>query len=298
MAATRRPRLAWASACGSWLAAEAALASRRRPSWLLFGRVCVGGLTVLFACAAYSWLTLPDVRTLKSRQPDRTAFMDLRADEARAAGTAVRENRRWLAYPRISPSLKRAVLVAEDSAFWDHDGVDYGELRASLETSLEQGTAMRGASTLTQQLAKNLYLSPSRNPWRKVVELMITRRLESELSKTRIFELYLNVVEWGDGLWGADAAARAYFGHSAAEISPAQAALMAGALINPRVYSPARPNGRLLARQRIILGRMGRGGGEPPPSLAAPSPPEPDVPMAVATPLPEEPAESVPFSEP
>jgi len=227
--------------------------------------------------------------------------MDLRASEARAAGSAVRENRRWLSYARISPSLKRAVLVAEDSAFWDHDGVDYGELRSSIETSLEQGTAMRGASTLTQQLAKNLYLSPSRNPWRKVVELMITRRLEAELPKTRIFELYLNVVEWGDGLWGADAAARAYFGHSAADVSPAQAALMAGALINPRVYSPARPNGRLLARQRIILGRMGRGVGAPPPSLAGPSPTEPDVPMAVATPPSdpsEEPVESVPPSGP
>jgi monofunctional biosynthetic peptidoglycan transglycosylase len=274
------------------------LASRQRPSWLFVGRVVTGGLAVLFACAAYSWVTLPDVRALKAGQPGRTAFMDLRAAEALAAGTTLREHRRWLPYSRISPSLKRAVLVAEDSAFWDHDGVDYGELRASLETSFEQGTAMRGASTLTQQLAKNLYLSPSRNPWRKVVELMITRRLEAELSKTRIFELYLNVVEWGDGLWGADAAARAHFGRSAAELTPAQAALMAGALINPRVYSPARPNGRLLARQRIILGRMGRGAGEPPPVLAPPSPADPEEPMAVATPSSDDPAEPAPQAEP
>lgn len=257
------------------------MASRRRPSWLLVGRIVLGGLAVLFACAAYSWITLPDVRTLTARQPDRTAFMDLRAAEARAAGTAVRENRRWLPYARISPSLKRAVLVSEDAGFWGHDGVDYGELRASLEASLEQGTAMRGASTLTQQLAKNLYLSPSRNPWRKVVELMITRRLEAELSKTRIFELYLNVVEWGDGIWGADAAARTYFGRSAADITPAQAALMAGALINPRVYSPARPNARLLARQRIILGRMGRGAAASP-ALAPPPSLETEAPMGVA----------------
>jgi monofunctional biosynthetic peptidoglycan transglycosylase len=276
------------------LAAEAALASRQRLSWLLVGRAFAGGLSVLFACAAYSWVTLPDVRALTAGQPDRTAFMDLRAGEARAAGTPVRENRRWLSYTRISPSLKRAVLVAEDSAFWDHDGVDYGELRASLETSLEQGTAMRGASTLTQQLAKNLYLSPSRNPWRKVVELMITRRLEAELSKTRIFELYLNVVEWGDGLWGADAAARTYFGRSAAELTPAQAALMAGALINPRVYSPARPNGRLLARQRIILGRMGRGGGAPPASLAPPPLAQAEVPVAPSTPSSGDPVEPAP----
>lgn len=195
--------------------------------------------------------------------------MDLRAAEARSAGTPLRERRAWMPFARISPHLKRAVIVSEDAGFWGHDGVDYGELRASLETSVEQGTPMRGASTLTQQLAKNLYLSPSRNPWRKVVELMITRRLEAELSKTRIFELYLNVVEWGDGIWGAEAAARAHFGTSAASLTPAQAALMAGALINPRVYSPSRPNARLLSRQRIIQRRMG-----PAPAPAAPLPVE------------------------
>lgn len=234
------------------------MAPRRSPTRWLIGRCVIGTLAGLFACAAYSWITLPDVRLLASRPPERTAFMDLRAEEARAADRPIREVRRWLSYSRISANLKRAVLVAEDAGFWDHDGVDYGELRASFETSVEQGTAMRGASTLTQQLAKNLYLSPSRNPWRKVVELMITRRLEAELSKVRIFEIYLNSVEWGDGIWGADAAARAYFGRSASDLSPAQAALMAGALINARVYSPGRPNARLLARQRIILGRMGR----------------------------------------
>jgi monofunctional biosynthetic peptidoglycan transglycosylase len=246
------------------------LSPRRSPARHLVGRVAVGGLAVLFSCSAYSWITLPDVRGLASRPPERTAFMDLRAREARVAGREVREVRRWLPYARISSNLKRAVLVAEDAGFWDHDGVDYGELRASFERSVEEGTAMRGASTLTQQLAKNLYLSPSRNPWRKVVELMITRRLEAELSKTRIFELYLNSVEWGDGLWGAEAAARAYFGRSASDLTPAQAALMAGALINARVYSPARPNARLLARQRIILGRMNRGTGPtaPPPTAA------------------------------
>jgi monofunctional biosynthetic peptidoglycan transglycosylase len=248
---------------------------------LLIGRCVIGTLAGLFACAAYSWITLPDVRPLATRPPERTAFMDLRADEARAADRPVREVRRWLPYSRISPNLKRAVLVAEDAGFWDHDGVDYGELRASFETSVEQGTAMRGASTLTQQLAKNLYLSPSRNPCRKVVELMITRRLEAELSKTRIFEIYLNSVEWGDGIWGADAAARAYFGRSASDLSPAQAALMAGALINARVYSPGRPNARLLARQRIILGRMGRSA-TPETSVTAPTPGPAEAPVAEA----------------
>jgi monofunctional biosynthetic peptidoglycan transglycosylase len=239
-------------------------ARRRRSPGRVAVRVVIGVMATLFACAAYSWLTLPDVRPLATEPPQRTAFMDLRAAEAQSEDRPVREVRQWTAYSRISPNLRRAVLVAEDAGFWGHDGVDYGELRASLQTSLETRTAMRGASTITQQLAKNLYLSPSRNPWRKVIELMITRRLEAELSKTRILELYLNVVEWGDGLWGAEAAARAYFGQSASTLSPPQAALMAGALINPRVYSPARPNARLLARQRIILGRMMRGAASSP----------------------------------
>jgi len=147
--------------------------------------------------------------------------------------------------------------VAEDAAFWDHEGVDFEELRASIETKWTRGGVLRGGSTITQQLAKNLYLSESRNPYRKVVELMITRRLEAELSKARILELYLNLIEWGDGIWGADAAARTYFGRPASDLSPEQAALLAGAIINPRVYSPGRPNARLLRRQQIILRRMG-----------------------------------------
>jgi monofunctional biosynthetic peptidoglycan transglycosylase len=259
------------------------LPRRRSPARFLIGRVAIAVLATLFVCSAYSWITLPDVRPLASRPPERTAFMDLRAAEARAAGTPVRERRHWLPYSRISLNLRRAVLLAEDAGFWDHDGVDYAELRASFETSVEQGTAMRGASTLTQQLAKNLYLSPSRNPWRKVVELMITRRLEAELSKTRIFELYLNSVEWGDGIWGADAAARAYFGRPASDLTPAQAALMAGALINARVYSPARPNARLLARQRIILGRMARGAA--PAAAPPPAAPAQTGPLESATPV-------------
>ena len=183
--------------------------------------------------------------------------MDMRAREAVAAGKPVKKVQRWVNYGRISPSLVRAVLVAEDSAFWSHDGIDLEEIKASIEDSWENGEPMRGASTITQQLAKNLYLSPSRNPLRKLTELFITRRLEVELPKRRILELYLNLIEWGDGLWGCEAAARAYFGVSAADLSPTQAALLAGAIINPRRYSPAHPNARLLRRQAIILRRMG-----------------------------------------
>jgi monofunctional biosynthetic peptidoglycan transglycosylase len=210
-----------------------------------------------FACVAYMWITLPDVRPLATTPPASTAFMDLRAREARAAGKPVKKSQRWIAYGRISPALTRAVLVAEDAAFWSHDGIDLEEIKASIEDSMESGEPMRGASTITQQLAKNLYLSPSRIPTRKLTELFITRRLEVSLSKRRILELYLNVIEWGDGIWGCDAAARTYYGVSAAELSSSQAAMMAGAIINPRRYSPAHPNARLLRRQAIILRRMG-----------------------------------------
>ena len=116
---------------------------------------------------------------------------------------------------------------------------------------------MRGASTITQQLAKNLYLSPSKNPLRKLRELIIARRLEAELKKARILELYLNVIEWGDGIYGVEAAAREYFGSSAASLGPNESALLAGAIINPRVLSPARPTPGLLRRQQLILRRMG-----------------------------------------
>jgi len=181
----------------------------------------------------------------------------MRAAQAKAAGKPVRKVQRWIPYNRISTNLKKAVLYAEDSAFWSHDGVYYDEIKASIEDSWVNGEPLRGASTITQQLAKNLYLSPSRSPARKFSEFLIARRLEAELSKQRIFELYLNLIEWGDGIWGCDAAARAYFGVSASDLSPEQAALMAGAIINPIRYSPAHPNGRLLRRQQIILRRMG-----------------------------------------
>jgi monofunctional biosynthetic peptidoglycan transglycosylase len=139
-----------------------------------------------------------------------------------------------------------------------------------VEVNIEKREFALGASTITQQLAKNLYLSPSKNPMRKLRELWIARRLEIELPKARILELYLNSIEWGDGIWGAEAAAREYFGKSASALGPDEAALLAGAIINPRVYSPARPNARLRARQRIIRGRMGFY--EPPPAVAgAPS---------------------------
>ena len=212
---------------------------------------------VAFACVAYVYLTLPDVRSLATKNPTKTAFMELREREAAQAGKPIRHYQIWVPYSRLSQNLKRAVLVAEDDAFWEHEGIDLGQLKISIQSDIGSGKAVRGGSTITQQLAKNLYLSPSRDPLRKLRELIIARRLEAALSKARIFEIYLNVIEWGDGIWGAEAAARSYFGTSAASVGPDQAALLAGAIINPRVYSPAHPNTRLLRRQRIIRSRMG-----------------------------------------
>jgi monofunctional biosynthetic peptidoglycan transglycosylase len=210
-----------------------------------------------FAVLAYDYVMLPDVRPLARTNPVETAFMRLRAQEARARGIEPKRLQRWVSYSRISPQLKRAVLVAEDAAFWEHDGVDYDELQKSIELDWARGQLLRGASTITQQLAKNLYLSPARNPIRKLRELIIARRLEAELSKTRIFELYLNVIEWGDGIYGVDAAARAYLGLPAAAIGAPGAALLAGAIVNPRVLNPANPTARLIRRQQLILRRLG-----------------------------------------
>jgi monofunctional biosynthetic peptidoglycan transglycosylase len=236
-----------------------------------FGRASAATAAFVFLYIAFIYLTLPDVRDLRTKHLESTAFMSLRAREARANGRAPRRVHQWVPYNRISPHLKRAVLVAEDAGFWGHEGIDLLEIRKALESG-EGVTQMRGASTITQQLAKNLYLSPSRNPFRKLTELLITRRLEHELSKTRIFELYLNSIEWGDGIWGAEAAARTYFGIPASAVAPDQAALMAGAIVNPRVLNIASPNARLRARQRIIRARMGNI--TPPPVIARPAPAE------------------------
>jgi monofunctional biosynthetic peptidoglycan transglycosylase len=256
--------------------------SRFRWSRWLFGAVGVG-----FACIAWLYLTLPDVRVLATTNPETTAFIEIRRDEAHDAGKSFTLRRRWVPYGRISNHLKRAVIVAEDSAFFEHEGLDYQQIRESIEDSLEDGGAIRGASTITQQLAKNLYLSESRNPTRKLKELIITRRLETALSKRRIFEIYLNSIEWGDGIFGCEAAARAYFGKSAADLGPSEAALMAGAIINPRVHSPGKPTRRLLRRQQIILGRMGRA--TPPAEAPAATPAPAPEPAAVPPPSPPPP---------
>ena len=242
------------------------------------GRIIAAVSGVLVALLAYVYLTLPDVRPLRTTNPTLTAFMQLRAQEAQAKGRTPRRVQYWVGYARISPDLKRAVLVAEDSAFWQHEGIDIEQIRESVEANLEKGKRVRGASTITQQLAKNLYLSPSRDPVRKLRELLITRRLEAELTKRRILELYLNVIEWGDGIYGAEAAARVYFHKAALELDPEEAALLAGAIRSPRRLNPAHPSRGLVRIQRLILERMGEvtpPASEGPPSSAVGGPGSP-----------------------
>ena len=232
----------------------------KRASRSIFTRIAKAFIILAFlgfGYVVYVYLTLPDVRSLAKENPKTTAFMELRKQEAREDGRSkfgIRQQ--WISYQRISPFLRRAVIVTEDAAFFDHDGIDLDEIRASLEKNWEEGQFLRGGSTITQQLAKNLYLSPTRNPMRKIEELLIARRLEAALTKQRIFEIYLNVIEWGDGIFGCEAASRTYFGKSCANLDVPEAALLAGAIINPRVHSPAKPTRRLMRRQQIILRRM------------------------------------------
>ena len=200
----------------------------------------VGLLGVALVLGAVAlWLTLPNVKALAKAPPKSTAFIDLRRHEAEAAGHRFALRWTWQPLERISPFLLEAVVLSEDARFWEHEGVDWDAVEKAAEKNLERGRIAVGASTITQQVAKNLYLSPSKNPVRKLREVLITQRLEAQLTKERILEIYVNVAEWGDGVFGAEAAARRWFGCSALELSPTQAARLALALPNPRQRAPS-----------------------------------------------------------
>jgi monofunctional biosynthetic peptidoglycan transglycosylase len=226
----------------------------------LFKRLLLGALILFVAFLAYEWLTFPDVSELEKNPPKTTAFMELRREELRAAGKDDTIHYTFVPYAQISPYLRRAVLVAEDDSFYEHHGVDVKGMQEAIRKDWEKKHLTRGGSTITQQLAKNLYLSPSRSPLRKLTEFFIARSLESHLTKKRILELYLNVVEMGERVYGAEAASHFYFQRDASDLSPQQAALLAGCLPNPRLMDPAGPNHRLRARQKMILSRMRRWG--------------------------------------
>ena len=223
-------------------------------------RLFLIAILLLVVWLLWEWATFPNTATLASENPTTTAFMEQRKQELRAAGKSDALLYTFVRYDRISPYLRRAVLVAEDNDFYEHQGVDVKAMKEAIQRDWQRRKITHGGSTITQQLAKNLYLSPSRNPLRKVKEYFLARSLERNLSKKRILELYLNVVEMGERVYGAEAASRFYFQRSAASLSPQQAALLAGCLPNPRVMSPGAPNKRLRWRQRMILSRMRRWG--------------------------------------
>lgn len=227
----------------------------------------LAGLVVLVPAlhAAAAAIYFPAVLWHAVQPPRSTALIEIRRTAAAAEGRELDPDLRWVPLDRISPHLGRAVIVAEDTRFFDHAGFDYEQIRDAWWRNRRAGGIVRGASTITQQTVKNLYLSPSRDGFRKLREAVVTTWMEAWLPKERILELYLNVVELGPGIFGAEAAARRYFGVSAAHLTPSQSALLAATLPSPLVRSPAAQTPGLRRRQRMILDRMsrwyGQGGG-------------------------------------
>ena len=201
----------------------------------------------------------PDVHFLKNNNPKLTAFMEYRQAQWADENRDMKINQRWVSLKQISPNLIKAVLIGEDDGFYKHDGFDVKGMENALERSIKNGT-LAGGSTISQQLSKNLYLSPSKNPIRKLKEAIITYRIEKTLSKRRILEIYLNVAEWGDGIFGIEAASRHYYGKSAKNLSAQEAAHLASILPNPIKYSPIGDQKYVYYRSRIIYKIMIRRG--------------------------------------
>jgi monofunctional biosynthetic peptidoglycan transglycosylase len=188
--------------------------------------------------------------------PGETAFMAQRMDELRAKNSKAVLQYRWVPYARISLQLKRAMIAAEDARFAEHGGFDWDGIRSAVEKNRKAGRIVGGGSTITQQLAKNLFFSPARSYWRKAAEAIVTVMLEAMLPKERILELYLNVIEWGNGVFGAEAAAQRYFHVNAAQLSADQAARLAAMTPSPRVFERRPGSAYLDGRVATILARM------------------------------------------
>jgi monofunctional biosynthetic peptidoglycan transglycosylase len=227
--------------------------ARRKPrsrwrKWVKISILVILGLAILYQ----AWITFSLFRYRRSN-PSSTAMMDQRASEARARGEEATRVQMWVPYDKISRNLTRAVLAGEDSRFFDHAGFDWEEMRKALEEDWNRGEFKRGASTISQQLAKNLFLSTSKNPLRKLHEAVITKEMEWILGKRRILEIYLNVIEWGDGVYGAEAAARTYFNTSAAALSADQAAFLSAIIPSPNgAFNPQKHRRRVERRKNLI----------------------------------------------
>lgn len=223
--------------------------------WMRNHPLIVLGILILVSfCVEY--FSLPGKRSLEELRrinPKTTALMEARRQQK---GSSWKPAHRWIPLSSVSPHLIHAVIVAEDGTFYTHEGVDWYEVQESIERNWDRGRVVRGASTITQQLAKNLFLSTSRDPIRKLKEYVITKRLESALSKNRILELYLNLIEWGDGVFGVEAASWRYFGKSASGLTRDESARLASVIPSPLKHSPVDSSRFVLHRTKIILERM------------------------------------------
>ena len=195
---------------------------------------------VFFVIDIGRYFFYPNVADLKKNRPGKTAFMEYREDSWKAKNIKKKISTSWVPLSQVSPYVMKAVIIAEDDKFWSHEGFDFEAMQKALEKDIKKKKFKAGGSTISQQLAKNLYLTPAKNPSRKVKEAILTWRIERQLNKRRIMELYLNVAEWGDGLFGVGTAARIYYGKSARDLNAREAATLAAALPNPRRF---RPNG-------------------------------------------------------
>ncbi len=214
-------------------------------------------LAAAVAFVGYELSILARLAWWRTHDPASTAFMEERLERMREKRPDARIRQQWVPYGRISASLKRAVVAAEDAKFADHEGFDWEAMQKAWEKNQKRGKVVAGGSTISQQLAKNLFLSGSRTPWRKAQEAVITVMMETVMDKRRILEIYLNVIEWGDGVFGAEAAARHYYGVSASALTAEQAARLAAIVPNPRFYDRNRGTPWIEKKTQIILARMG-----------------------------------------
>lgn len=213
-------------------------------------------LTIFGLFLLFNYLTLPNVSYLKKLNPKTTALIKLRNHQAQAKRKIPKRKQIWISYSKISPYLRNAVVIAEDSKYHQHDGIDYNALWYAFNNDIATFSFKQGGSTITMQLARNLYLSPSKTPIRKIKEMIIAKRLERELSKSRILEIYLNVIEWGDGIYGCEATSWVYFKKPCEKLTLEEAALLAASIPNPRYINPSRKSRNLLQRMQLILSRL------------------------------------------
>jgi monofunctional glycosyltransferase len=224
-----------------------------RPAWHYLALLGAVLLLVIY----YS--LLPNGAEFRSENPKTTSLIQARAAAAYESKKAFNPTLRWVAFSKISPNLIKSIIVAEDSRFYEHHGLDFGEIWNAITDAIVGFHFPRGASTITQQLAKNLYLSESKNPLRKLSEAIIATKLEHNLSKQRILELYLNLIEWGEGTFGVEAAAQRYFGQNAEDLSDGQAAFLAAIIPGPRrAFNPDTHPRRVLSRKALIERRVGK----------------------------------------